>query len=236
MSFLRQLINRLLYPHTYCNDAFVKYLRRKGAVIGEKTRFISPKNCLVDEARCDYIKIGKNCCLSFASLIAHDYSWYVLKDAYNDILPDSGDDIIIGDNCFIGYRATILKGTTIGDNCIIWGGAIVKGNIPSNTVWAGVPARQICTLNEFYQKRKKNALKDAVVRRDHYQKRWGRFPTIQEMGFFAYLFLERTEENYDKYFRNLEFNGIINNPVIRDFFFSSTPKFISFEDFLAYKE
>ncbi len=53
---------RLLYPNTYNNERFCEYLRSKGAVIGDGTRFISPSHCVVDPGRIDYISIGKNCC------------------------------------------------------------------------------------------------------------------------------------------------------------------------------
>lgn len=226
---------RLLYPNTYCNEVFVEHLKRKGATIGVNTRFINPSESYVDPGRLDYITIGDNCCLSYASLIAHDYSWYVLGDAFGDLLPDPGGRIVIGNNVFIGYRACILKNTTIGDNVIIGAGAVVKGNIPSNTVWAGIPARKICTLEELYEKKNKNKFNDAVYRRDFIREKYSRDPMIEEMGFFAMLFLQRSEENYKKFIKPLEFNGIKGTENIRNIFFSRKPLFSSFEDFLSYK-
>lgn len=80
----------VFHPNTWCSSAFVEYLRSKGAQIGENARFISPSNCSVDVGRIPYISIGNNCCLSVVSILAHDYSWYVFLDAFNDILPDGG--------------------------------------------------------------------------------------------------------------------------------------------------
>lgn len=51
--------------------------------------------------------------------------------------------IIIGNHVWIGTRAIIMKGVTIGDGAIIAAGAIVTKNVPSNTVVAGVPAKVI---------------------------------------------------------------------------------------------
>ena len=218
-------------PTTWCNDAYVEFLRSKGAIIGSGTRFISPVNCNVDIGRADYITIGSNCCLSFATILAHDYSWYTLLDSCHEILPDSGGKVSIGNNCFIGYQALILKGTTIGNNCIIGARSVVKGNVPSNTVWAGVPARQICTIDEFYKKRKNDAVKDALYRRDHIRNTKKRDPHMADMGFFGFLFLERTEKNYDIYLKELEFNGIKDCPPVRYHFFNSDP-IMSFECFL----
>lgn len=221
----------ILQPTTWCNEAFVSYLRSKGAIIGEGTRFISPANCNVDVGRTDYITIGENCCLSFATILAHDYSWYTLLRSCNDLLPDSGGEVKIGNNCFIGYQALILKGTTIGDNVIIGARSVVKGEVPSNTVWAGVPARQICTIEEFYQKKKKQAIIDATYRRDHLRKINKRDPNMIEMGFFCFLFLERNENNYIEYIKELEFNGIKDCPLIKSHFFKTEPV-MTFEEFL----
>lgn len=226
---------RLLYKNSYNSEVYIDYLRKKGAIIGENTRFISPEKCDFDIGRADYIKIGNNCCLVQATLIAHDYSWYVYADAFNDILPDAGGNIEIGNNCFIGYEACILKGTTIGNNVIIGARSVVKGNVPSNTVWAGVPAKQICTLEELYKRRFDCRIAEAVNRREHIKTTYHRNPTIEEMGFFAFLFLQRTEKNY-LYIQNYDFNGIKNNKRIKELFFSTIPLFESFDDFLNYKK
>lgn len=225
----------LVYPNSYNHDRFLDYLRSKGANIGNNTRFISPSKCDIDPGRLDYITIGENCCLSCVTILAHDYSWYTFLDAFNDILPDSGGEVAIGNNVFVGYQACILKGTRIGDNVIIGARSVVKGDIPANTVWAGVPAKQICTLEELYNNRKDTRVSDAVYRRDHIKTKLHRDPTIAEMGLFALLFLERTEQNFAQYIEKIEFNGRKNNPLVRDYFFSTIPMYNSFKEFLKVK-
>lgn len=221
-----------LYPHTWCNQAFVDFLREKGAHIGKNTRFIRPEKCTVDFVRADYISIGDNCCLSHANIIAHDYSWYTLLDSKKDLLPDPGGEITIGNNCFIGFEAVILKNTHIGDNVIIGARSVVKGNVPSNTVWAGCPAKQICTIDELYDKRVNSRITDAIYRRDHIRSHFNREARIEDMGLFAYLFLERTEINYDKHIKEIEFNGVKDCGSLRSFFYNTKPVFKSFEEFL----
>jgi acetyltransferase-like isoleucine patch superfamily enzyme len=49
--------------------------------------------------------------------------------------------IKIGNNCWIGAKATILDGTVIGDGCIIAAGSVVRGNFPDDVVIGGVPAK-----------------------------------------------------------------------------------------------
>jgi acetyltransferase-like isoleucine patch superfamily enzyme len=51
--------------------------------------------------------------------------------------------IRIGRNVWIGGKATITKGVTIGDNAIIGANAVVTHDVPMNAVAVGVPARVI---------------------------------------------------------------------------------------------
>lgn len=54
--------------------------------------------------------------------------------------------ILIGSNCWIGAKVTILDGVEIGDNSIVAAGAVVlKGKYPKNSIIAGVPAKIIRT-------------------------------------------------------------------------------------------
>ncbi len=53
--------------------------------------------------------------------------------------------IIIGEDCWIGAKATILDGAIIGNGCIIAAGAVVRGEIPPYSIVGGVPAKIINT-------------------------------------------------------------------------------------------
>jgi acetyltransferase-like isoleucine patch superfamily enzyme len=51
--------------------------------------------------------------------------------------------IVIGPNCWIGSKVTILDGVTIGEGCVIAAGAVVNKDIPAYSVIGGVPAKII---------------------------------------------------------------------------------------------
>lgn len=60
--------------------------------------------------------------------------------------------VSIGNHTFIGQRCIILPGVSIGDNVIVGAGSIVTKDIPDNEVWAGNPAKHICTIEEYTKK------------------------------------------------------------------------------------
>lgn len=54
-------------------------------------------------------------------------------------------EVIIGNNCWIGANAVLLKDVHIGDNVIIGAGSVVTKDIPSNCIATGIPAKVIKT-------------------------------------------------------------------------------------------
>lgn len=58
----------------------------------------------------------------------------------------SKGEVVIGNNVWIGDKATILAGVHIGDNVIIGANSVVTHDIPSNCMAAGMPARVIKQL------------------------------------------------------------------------------------------
>lgn len=55
----------------------------------------------------------------------------------------TGEGVTIGKDCWIGSNVTILPNSFIEDGCIIGAGSVVRGRIPTQTIWAGVPAKYI---------------------------------------------------------------------------------------------
>lgn len=54
----------------------------------------------------------------------------------------------IGDHVWIGSRAMILPGVTVGEGAVVAAGAVVTGNVAPYAVVAGVPAHQIGTRSQ----------------------------------------------------------------------------------------
>ena len=52
----------------------------------------------------------------------------------------------------IGAGSIVLPGTSIGAGAIVGAGSVVTKNIPDGMVFAGNPAREICTVQAFLSK------------------------------------------------------------------------------------
>ena len=83
------------------------------------------------------ISIGNNVRIG-ANVLITDTDWHTSDKR---TMPDK--DVVIGNNVWLGYGVKVLKGVTIGDNCVIGLGSIVTHDIPANTIAAGNPCKVI---------------------------------------------------------------------------------------------
>lgn len=127
-----------------------KFAQRKGVNIGENCRFTGP----VDFGSEPYlITIGNHVCLAGASFITHDGAVWVLKGMDPNIGELVGyGKITVNDNVFVGHNCTILRGVTIGENTVVGACSLVNKSLEPNSVYAGVPAKRICSIEEFREK------------------------------------------------------------------------------------
>lgn len=88
------------------------------------------------------VTIGEGCLIaSHVTILDHDH---LMPDTQAQTILDSGlrgSPIRIGRSVWIGEKATVLKGVTVGDRAIIGAHAVVTSDIPEGAVAIGVPAR-----------------------------------------------------------------------------------------------
>lgn len=153
---------RLLWFAGISNDEYIHYLRKHGIAVGKNVQFRNPKSNCIDFTRPSLIEFGNNLDINENfSVLTHDFGTFVFREYYKDFVNSSGK-VKVGNNIVFGRNVTVLKGVTIGDNCIIGAGSIVTKSIPPNTVAVGSPAKVICTLEEYYMKRKANQVGEAI--------------------------------------------------------------------------
>lgn len=155
-STLKSYIKKYLVNRT--DEGKCTYLRGLGALVGNGTRFIGNAN-LGSEPY--LVEIGDNCLISSNVLFhTHDGSVKVLNTVgfFGEQRMDKMARIKVGNNCFIGRDARIMGGVKIGDNVIIGACSVVTKDVPSGVVAAGMPARVICTIDEYYKKNLKKGV------------------------------------------------------------------------------
>lgn len=140
----------------------IKALQLAGIDISDSVVYFGD-NIHIDMTRPSLVHIGSKTFLhNGLNILTHDYATHVFLNKYNEFIPSSGP-VWIGENVWFGENVTVLKGSTIGDNCIIGIGSVVMGEIPKDSVAAGCPAKVICSLDEYFNKRKKVCLEEALT-------------------------------------------------------------------------
>lgn len=87
------------------------------------------------------VRIGRGCMFSGEVEIRTSDNHPIRDGDGVRINPDK--DVRIGDRVWLGARVCVLKGARIGPDTVIGMGAVVSGEIPSNSVAVGVPARVV---------------------------------------------------------------------------------------------
>lgn len=134
----------------------VYYYRMLGLDMTGMPRYIST-DVYFDSYDYRRIHIGDKVTVSREVMfLTHDFS---INNAFMATSEISGGglkillkDIYVGDNSFIGARTSLLPGTTIGKDCVIGAGSVVKGKIPDGSVVIGNPARIIGKTSDYAMK------------------------------------------------------------------------------------
>lgn len=194
---IKKILSKLTMIYYHSNEhRFIKYLQSKGIIIGNDTRFYGGvKSVSIDTTRPSLIEIGNNVAFNRNfTLLTHDFVSKVFLYKYNEFLPSSGK-VKIGNNVSFGQNCTVLKGVTIGNNCFIGFGSVVTKDIPSNSVAIGSPAKVICSINEYYDRRKIQCIDEAFEYARSIKERFNRMPIIEDFKEEFPLFLDGNEDN-----------------------------------------
>ena len=146
MGIIKKLYNRFLLKTNP-----IKWAKKHDVKLGEKVRFTGPVSFGTEPY---LVEIGNHVCIAGAEFITHEGAHWVLKGLEPDKFKDTFayGRIIIRDNVYVGSGCTFLRGVTVGENTIVGARSLVNKSLEPNSVYAGVPAKKICSLDEFKEK------------------------------------------------------------------------------------
>jgi acetyltransferase-like isoleucine patch superfamily enzyme len=217
LDFLEQLV---FGPNS---GRYAAYLRKKGATVGEGTKFYGKP--IIDLTRPCLVEIGRNCVFTDdVRILTHGFDWSVLREKYGEMLASAGK-VVIEDNVFIGMSAIILKGVRIGKNTVIGAGSVVTHNIPPNSVAAGNPCRVVMTIDEYYRKRKEEYVEEAKAYAFELYRKTSEVPRQKDFWDEFPIFFDRSKKLEPKFREQL--GSSLEN------FLKTKQLYPSFEEFLV---
>lgn len=89
------------------------------------------------------VKIGKNCMFSYDIIVRNNDGHKVFECGKENVKINENKDVNIGNHVWICQKASILKGASIGDDCIVAFGALVVKGCDNNSILAGNPAKVV---------------------------------------------------------------------------------------------
>ena len=160
IKLCRRIREAAYWRRLYKKDVFqwrVEKAQSWGVKIGENCRLYSIE--FIDEPY--LVELGDHVVVADSvRFITHDGGVWILWNEHPEI--DHYGKIKVGNNVFIGMNSIILPGTTIGNNCVIGAGSVVRGRIPDNSVVMGNPAKVIMKTS-MYEKMILNSKKSLAT-------------------------------------------------------------------------
>ncbi len=90
------------------------------------------------------IRIGEGTLIGAdAMILDNDFHLPLPGWGWRNAALETAKPILIGRGCFIGTRAIILKGVTLGDGAVVGAGAVVTKDVPAEHMAFGNPAQVI---------------------------------------------------------------------------------------------
>ena len=114
--------------------------------------------------------------------------------------------------------------------------AVVSGELDEGSVYAGNPAKRICSIEQYYKKRKDKQLSEAIEIYHRYIQRFGTKPSMEIFHEYFFLFSGGNDIHKlpDNIIRKFSDNGNQEESVTA--YMKNKPLFISFEEFCSYAE
>lgn len=104
------------------------------------------RNCTISCS--EYVKIGNDCLITgYVFICDSEHGMNVEYGERYEKQPMLRKKTIIGNNVFIGEKAMIMPGVSIGDNCIIGAGSVVKKSFEADSMIVGNPAKCVKKYN-----------------------------------------------------------------------------------------
>ncbi len=146
-------------------------------------KFINEEEWLKDHIKAG-MKVGEGCDIHSGLKVDHSHCWLIEIGDKVTIAPevyllahDASTDRMVGytrigrvkieNNAFIGARALIMPGVTVGANAIVAAGSVVVKNVEPFTVVGGNPAKFIMNVAD-YKSKHEELIKTAMV----YDEKW----------------------------------------------------------------
>ncbi len=102
------------------------------------------KNTMIDA--CGYIEIGNDNMFG-PDIYITDSNHHFGKGISPKNSPMDIGRVKIGNECWIGAKAIILKNVELGDGCVVGAGSVVTKSFSSGSIIAGVPAKLLKSIN-----------------------------------------------------------------------------------------
>lgn len=229
----KNILKKAVYGAKADSESYVEHLKTIGMKIGNDCVVYVPTKTLIDEQYPWMISIGNHVRITEGvKILTHDYSWSVLKNYRGGVFGASGV-VEIGDNVFIGMNAIIERNVKIGNNVIIGAGSVVTKDCEENSVYAGVPAKRIMSIDEFLLKRRDRQLDEAKLLAQKYYARFHKKPESEV--FHEYFMLFETSESV---MSNAAFEKKIQLGNSREqtvlYMKEHAPVFQSYDEFMEY--
>ena len=148
---ISKIINKILTWHGD-NDE-VEIARKIGVKIGEDCR-IYDNAITIFNTEPYLITIGDHVLIAHGvRFLPHEGGIWCLRrldEKYKEM--DCFAPISVGNNVMLGMNSIIMTGVKIGNNVIVGAHSVVTKDIPDNSVVGGIPAKVICSIEEFKEK------------------------------------------------------------------------------------